>query len=172
MPPEPDEAHHSDSEPPAKRAKPERLPSPNADPRSFAPGTLAADTELGSDAAALAPGSETPPPAPEAAPALPTIADTLTREPGGADAPAAGGADSLASTECYTDVSQVLDDCSQQWQEMCASGRHPIAFLAEALKTADLKKAYARNVRRELLKVNPQCATTCMQNIPEAPAPL
>lgn len=86
--------------------------------------------------------------------------------------PAPGGAGSLASAECYADVSQVLDDCSQQWQEMCASGRHPIAFLVQALKTADLKKAYARNVRRELLKVNPNFGATCMQSIPEAHRPL
>lgn len=85
-------------------------------------------------------------------------------EPGGPPSSAAGDAASR-----YASLAQVMADCERQWAQMCAGGRHPIESLMESLKSTDLKKAFARNCRRELLRVCPDFASRGMDIISQVP---
>ena len=132
---------------------------------------------------ALAPGT----PVPEVPGAPPTSAPLTASTAAGSDLlpPAAGGQPLIAeaggelppssapgdAASRYESLAEVVADCERQWAQMCAGGRRPIEFLMESLKTADLKKAFARNCRRELLRVCPDFTSRCMDKISQAPRP-
>ena len=129
-------------------------PAPGGDtstPATPAPGD---DT---STPATPAPGGECPTPQ-----SRPTA--WCPSEPSTPATPAAGGVNGSYST-----VEEVLDDCLRQWATMCAAG-HPISALQQGLKTKDLKVAYAKIMRQQMLNVNPKFMSTCMNKITKEPS--
>lgn len=130
--------------------------------RALAPGTpVPASAPLTASSAA---SSHLPLPAAGGEPLIAEAESELPPATGGELASAPGDAASR-----YESLAEVVADCERQWAQMCAGGRHPIEFLVESLKTVDLKKAFARNCRRELLRVCPDFASRCMDKISQVP---
>ena len=162
---------------PATRLMASELPipsTPTARVLAPAPGTPAAPgaTPTSAPPTASAVAGSLPLPAAGGEPLIVEVGGELPLATGGEPAP--GGPPSSApgdAASLYESLADVVADCERQWAQMCAGGRHPIEFLMESLKTTDLKKAFARNCRRELLRVCPDFASRCMDKISQVPRP-
>ena len=75
--------------------------------------------------------------------------------------PAAGG---MLVSGPAADIDEVRKMCDEQWEVFCKD-KHPILHLQEQLKTPDLKRAFAKVIRQQLLDAHPGLLQTVINTV-------
>ena len=75
--------------------------------------------------------------------------------------PAAGG---MLVSGPAEDIDEVRKMCDEQWEVFCKD-KHPILHLQEQFKTPDLKRAFAKVIRQQLLEARPGLLQTVINRV-------